>query len=131
MRRIHPENAGVCLSPARQLQTWGCIRSAHENCSHLQFFLSRFSFTNIYESHDCRGRRGAFVLSRTLTFQQIFFIYFNDSPSKMMKNAYFILKALFVLKIFKFSSWLFGHVEKNSLMRKTSLNSKFMTSQPG
>ena len=33
-----------------------------------------------------------------------------DSPSKMMKNAfYFILKAL---KIFKYLSGLFGHVEK-------------------
>ena len=32
-------------------------------------------------------------------------ICFNDSPSKMVKNAfYFILKALFVLKIFKFLS---------------------------
>ena len=30
-----------------------------------------------------------------------------------MKNAfYFILKALFVLKIFKFLSWLFGRAEK-------------------
>ena len=37
----------------------------------------------------------------------------NKSPLKMMKNAfYFALKALFVLKIFKFLSWLFGHVEK-------------------
>ena len=32
-----------------------------------------------------------------------FFICFNDSPSKLIKNAfYFILKALFVFKIFKF-----------------------------
>ena len=32
---------------------------------------------------------------------------------KMMKNAfYFTLKALFVLNIFKFLSWLFGHVGK-------------------
>ena len=32
-------------------------------------------------------------------------ICFNDSPSKIMKNAlYFILKAIFVLKIFKFLS---------------------------
>ena len=32
-------------------------------------------------------------------------IFFNKSPLKMMKNAfYFILKALFVLKIFKFLS---------------------------
>ena len=31
----------------------------------------------------------------------------------MMKNDfYFILKAFFVLKIFKLLSWLFGHVEK-------------------
>ena len=36
-----------------------------------------------------------------------------ESPLKMMKNVfYFILKALFVLKIFKFLSGLFGHVEK-------------------
>ena len=30
-----------------------------------------------------------------------------------MKNTfYFTIKALFVLKIFKFLSWLFGHVKK-------------------
>ena len=35
------------------------------------------------------------------------------TPFKMMKNAFYLtLKALFVLKIFKFLSWLFGHVEK-------------------
>ena len=34
--------------------------------------------------------------------KKFFKIFFNDSPSKMMKNSfYFILKALFVLKIFK------------------------------
>ena len=34
-----------------------------------------------------------------------FFICLNDSPSKLMKNTfYFIVKALFVLKIFKFLS---------------------------
>ena len=33
-----------------------------------------------------------------------FFICFNNSPSKMVKNSYFILKALLVLKIFKFLS---------------------------
>ena len=32
----------------------------------------------------------------------LFVNYFNDSPSKMMKNAfYFILKALFVFEIFR------------------------------
>ena len=43
------------------------------------------------------------------------FIFFNKNPLKMMKNAfYFILKALFVLKIFKFLSWLFRHVGKTA-----------------
>ena len=37
----------------------------------------------------------------------------TESPLKMMKNAfYFILKALSVLKIFKFLSCLFGPVAK-------------------
>ena len=54
---------------------------------------------------------------------KIFFIIcFNDSPSKMMKSAfYFILKALFVLKIFKFLSWLFGHVEKTAWLKRSDL----------
>ena len=43
---------------------------------------------------------------------------------KMMKNAfYFTLKALFVLKIFKFLSRLFGHTERR-FIRKTRLFSK-------
>ena len=37
----------------------------------------------------------------------------TQSPLKLMKNDfYFTLKALFVLKVFKFLSWLFSHVEK-------------------
>ena len=37
--------------------------------------------------------------------KKFFIICFNDSPSKMIKNAfYFILKVLFFLKIFKFLS---------------------------
>ena len=48
-----------------------------------------------------------------------FIICFNDSHSKMMKNAfYLLLKALFVLKIFKFLSWLFGHVEKTAWLER-------------
>ena len=35
-----------------------------------------------------------------------------------MKNAYFILKALFVLKTFKFLFWLFGHVEKTTWLER-------------
>ena len=37
----------------------------------------------------------------------------TDSPRKLTKNAFhFISNALFVLKIFKLLSWLFGRVEK-------------------
>ena len=47
------------------------------------------------------------------------FICFNDSPSKMMKNAsYFILKALFIFKIFKLLSCVFRHVEKTAWLEK-------------
>ena len=46
----------------------------------------------------------------------------NERTAKMMKNAFcFTWKALFVLKIFEFLSWLFGRREI----------SKFMTSKPG
>ena len=47
-----------------------------------------------------------------LSATKIFFYFcFNDSSSKMIKNAfYFILKAYFVLKIFKCLSWVFGQV---------------------
>ena len=48
-----------------------------------------------------------------------------ESPLKMMKNAfYFTSKALFLLKIFKFLSWLFGHVAKR-LDKKDKVNFKF------
>ena len=50
----------------------------------------------------------------------------------MIKNFfYFILKAFFVLKIFKNLSSLFGHVAKNGLIRNIRLTSKSMTSKPG
>ena len=49
--------------------------------------------------------------------KKICFVYFNESPLEMMKNAfYFISKALFDLKIFKFLSRLFGLIEKNRLI---------------
>ena len=47
--------------------------------------------------------------------KKVLFICFNESPLKMMKNAfYFILKALFVLKILNFLSWHFGHIEETA-----------------
>ena len=45
--------------------------------------------------------------------KKICVICLTESPLELMKNAFhFILKALFVLKIFKVLSRLFDHVEK-------------------
>ena len=61
----------------------------------------------------------------------ICFIWLNETSSKLMKSAfYFILKALFVLKTFKFLSCFFS-CRKSSLIRKIRLISKFIMSQPG
>ena len=52
-------------------------------------------------------------------------------PFKMMKNDFcFILRVLSVLKIFRFLSWLFGHIQKTTFSRKIMLISKFVTSRP-
>ena len=49
-----------------------------------------------------------------------------------MKNAlYFISNVLSVLKIFKFLSCLFGHIEKTAWLEIIKLISKIMTSQLG
>ena len=55
----------------------------------------------------------------------------TESRLKMKKNTfYFTLNALFVLKIFKILSSIFG-MYKNGLMRKIRIILKFITSQPG
>ena len=65
-----------------------------------------------------------FTLKSTLTFQTKNSVYVSEGSLKMMKNAfYFILKALFVCKIFKFLSWLFGHIKKR-LDEKDKVNFK-------
>ena len=56
-------------------------------------------------------------------FPRTSFICFNESPLKMLENAFsFILKALFVLTIFKFLCLLLGHVEKTALWRHNLVN---------
>ena len=47
-----------------------------------------------------------------------------ESPLKMKNVFYLTSKALFVLKIFKFLSWLFGHVA-TQLDEKNQFNFKF------
>ena len=52
-------------------------------------------------------------LSPSKKFRFIYLIAYE------IKNAfYFVVKALFVLKIFKFLSWLFGHVEKTAWLER-------------
>ena len=56
---------------------------------------------------------------RLLSSKKKYVIFLIESPLKMMKNAfYFILKALFVLTIFKFLSQLFAHVGKISWLER-------------
>ena len=49
------------------------------------------------------------------TSKKNYFIYFNEKPLQMMKNAFYFILKLFVLKIFKLLSWLFSHVEITGL----------------
>ena len=62
--------------------------------------------------------------SRTLTFQKVTFICFNESPLEMMKFAfYFVLKVFFVLKIFKFCPDFCDYVGKR-VHEKADVNFK-------
>ena len=74
----------------------------------LAIILSEFAIANIL----CHEIFQTFALKSDSHLSKTFFIYFNESPLKLIKCAfYFILKAL-VLKIFKFLIWLFGHAKK-------------------
>ena len=73
-------------------------------------------------------RRNA--LSHNLHLPKVFFFASVIALQKIMKNAvYFILKALFIFKIFKFFFLIISSCRKND--SKIGLISKFMTSQPG
>ena len=54
-------------------------------------------------------------------------IFFDESPSKIMKSTfYFMLKTLFIYKIFKFLYYFI--TQENGLIKKLRLISKHMTS---
>ena len=76
-------------------------------------FLKKFALglLNVIKFH-CFGSLFKVGLSPS---KKICVICLIESPLKMMKNAfYFILKALFVLMIFRFLSQLFGHIGKTA-----------------
>ena len=76
-----------------------------------QKYITRFKLS-LFESY---------LKFKSLNIQSVLF---NKSPLKLMKNAFYLtLKTFFVLKIFKFLSWIFGHVVKTSSLEKfKSLN---------
>ena len=57
---------------------------------------------------------GFIFLKSGSDLSKICVIWLIESPLKMMKNAYFILKVVSVLKIFKFLAQLFGHAGKTA-----------------
>ena len=85
-----------------------------DNQSNLSGGLYNFSIEEGSESHvQLRLKSDSHLLKRNI------FICFNESPLQMMKNAfYFILKALFVLKRFKFFSWHFVNVEETAWLER-------------
>ena len=102
-----------------------CFRSAIDDCitSILLSKQSHFAHNGALSSWSYFMRTSFRLLKSSLRLlksdshfpREFLFIFFNESPLKIMKNAfYFILKALFVLRIFRFLSWHFGHVEKSA-----------------
>ena len=63
----------------------------------------------VVNSGESNSRELLLIVKGTLSGVRLFLA--NERTLKTMKNSfYFTLKALFVLKIFKFLSWLFRHV---------------------
>ena len=59
-----------------------------------------------------------------LPFKKVSFITHNESPLKRKNAPYLIVKVLFIHRIFKFLSWLFGRVGKR-LDKKAKVKVKF------
>ena len=80
-------------------------------------YQGRFIYKNVTKEFSSKKTnfKRCFIEVGLLPSKKSCFICLNESPLKMMKDVFnVILKALFVLKIFKFSSWLFGQVEKTA-----------------
>ena len=108
------------------------------NLFHSDFCFIHFFLISFFGANSCTslGRMKLLYLhlfplkTDSHLAKKICIICFTESLLRMMENAFhFISKALFVLKIFKFLSWQFGHVRKNAWLER--LTTKFMTSQTG
>ena len=68
-----------------------------------------------YKKKENKTKKSPTQLGLSPSEKKHIFICFNENPLKMIKNAFqFILRALFVLKIFKFLSWHFGQVDETT-----------------
>ena len=76
-------------------------------------FLSLLLYLNVNFCTWFRFMPAAIVKARPSPSKRNCVVCFIENPLKMIKNAfYFMLKASFILKVFKFLSWRFGHAEK-------------------
>ena len=80
---------------------------------------------NMLNKHvDLHNMQQAMIYTRLLKSdshlpKKFLFICFKESLLKMMKNVfYFILKALFVFKIFKILPWHFDHIEETAQLER-------------
>ena len=86
------------------------IFTKHSFCSYVVIFEIRIYFLFLL----C-----FFVKVGLSPSKKHYVIYLVENPFEMMKNDfYFILKALFVLRIFKISSRLFGHAWKTARLER-------------
>ena len=92
----------------------------------LSLFLSHLDFQSLKVQSNRRYGDLSVTTSELKAHSQVWYNFWQlNALFKMMKNAFhFTSKAVFVLKIFKFLSWLFGHVAKR-LDKKDKVNFKF------
>ena len=75
---------------------------------YVQFFL-------VWFYNDVKMYRTFLVKVGLLPFKENRFIYLNESPLKIMKNAFlFHVESTFTSQVFKFLSWLLGRIEKTA-----------------
>ena len=89
-----------------KLQAWRSatlLKRDSKTCKRtLYFLLAFFLVLNV-----------RFKVRLTYPSQKSCFLCFNENSLKLMKNAFsFILEPLFVLKVFRFLSWLFKKKKK-------------------
>ena len=82
------------------------------NTNQLLYRLSYFLCCHSQDIQDGEFKVGLSSSNKTC------FTCFNESLLKRKNAFYFILKALFVLKIFKFLSWRFGNVKKTAWLER-------------